>query len=237
MTIHNMTMSEAVEAIVRQLDSTYTQHVCFINPHCANLAVQEPHYRAILKRTTYTLADGIGLKIAGKLIGQPIKQNVNGTDLFPRLCEELAGTGQGIFLLGGHPGVPERVRDWIHSHYPEVTVSGWQHGYFSDTQEQQVIQDIADSGARLLLVAFGVPRQENWIDQHLDQTGVAVAMGVGGLFDFYSGRLPRAPQWLREIGGEWLYRLYQEPRRMWKRYIIGNIVFLFRVFTCRQNAD
>jgi len=245
LTMHNMAMSEAVDTIVEQLDRPRVQldgpraeHICFINPHCANLACQEPAYRAILTRARYILANGIGMKIAGKLIGQAIKQNVNGTDLFPRLCERLAGTSHGIFLLGGHPGVPERVSDWIAAHHPGVTVRGCQHGYFSEEEQQEVIERIADSGARLLLVGFGVPRQEEWIDrnlQRLDQTGVAVAMGVGGLFDFYSGRIPRAPQWLREIGEEWLYRLYQEPRRMWKRYIVGNVVFLFRV--CRYRRE
>ena len=176
------------------------------------------------------MADGIGIKIAGKLLGQEIKQNVNGTDLFPRLCAALSHTQHRVFLLGGQPGVPEKVRQWISDHYPAVVVCGWHHGYFSPTEEHTVIEQIADSKATLLLVAFGVPRQEKWIHRHLEATGVKVALGVGGLFDFYSGRIPRAPQWLREIGGEWLYRLCQEPQRMWKRYIVGNAMFLMRFF-------
>ncbi|MDD3471568.1 MAG: WecB/TagA/CpsF family glycosyltransferase, partial [Syntrophaceae bacterium] len=88
---------------------------------------------------------------------------------------------------------------------------------------------IKDSGAHLLLVAFGAPRQDLWINEHLDETNAKVAIGVGGLFDFYSGRIPRAPVWMREIGMEWLYRLLQEPGRLWKRYLIGNGIFLSRV--------
>jgi N-acetylglucosaminyldiphosphoundecaprenol N-acetyl-beta-D-mannosaminyltransferase len=231
--IANLTMTEAVTAIVERLRGEKAQQVCFVNAHCANVAIDDSTYMQILRNAELSFADGIGMKLAGKLLGQPIKQNVNGTDLFPRLCEALSGTRCGLFLLGGQPGVPEGVRDWVQQHYPAVIVSGCHHGYFSPAEEPGVIQQIADSGAALLLVAFGVPRQEKWIDQHLHHTGVKVAMGVGGLFDFYSGRISRAPLWLREISAEWLYRFYQEPRRMWKRYFVGNFLFLVRVLRQR----
>jgi len=114
-----------------------------------------------------------------------------------------------------------------------LVVSGCHDGFFSPQEETEVIRHIAHSGADLLLVALGVPRQDLWIAQHLRETGVTVAMGVEGLFDFYAGRIPRAPQWLREMGLEWLYRLYQEPGRMWRRYLLGNSIFLGRVLAER----
>jgi len=92
-----------------------------------------------------------------------------------------------------------------------------------------VMREIRDSGAQILLVAFGAPKQDLWIGEHLAETGASIAMGVGGLFDFYSGRVPRAPQWMRELSLEWAFRLMQEPSRMWKRYLLGNAVFLVRV--------
>jgi len=103
-----------------------------------------------------------------------------------------------------------------------------------------ILSLLAVAGARsfiVLLVAFGAPRQDKWIHSHLGETGVKVAMGVGGLFDFYSGRIPRAPLWLREAGGEWLYRFYQEPRRMWRRYFVGNVVFLWHVVRSRKQVS
>lgn len=234
--LHNLTMTDAVETIVDLCERRSASAVYFVNPHCANIAYHDHEYRQILQHAALTLADGIGVKIAGKLLGQEIKQNVNGTDLFPRLCAALSRTPHKVFLLGGQPGVPETLREWIAAQYPEVVVCGWQHGYFSPAEEPTVIRQIADSQATLLLVAFGVPQQEKWIHRHLASTGVKVALGVGGLFDFYSGRMPRAPQWVREMGGEWLYRLYQEPRRMWKRYIVGNTTFLLRVLRHRGNS-
>ncbi|RMG50328.1 MAG: WecB/TagA/CpsF family glycosyltransferase [Acidobacteria bacterium] len=227
--IDNVTMAEAIEIIMNLLDSQHGHQICFVNADCANIAYRDEEYLRILRHADYVFADGIGLKLAGKLLGQEIKQNVNGTDLFPRLCESLSGTGKKVFLLGARPGVAERVRHWIAEHAPGVHVVGTQHGYFSPEEEASIIDRIADSGADLLLVALGAPRQDKWIHRHLDETGVKVAMGVGGLFDFYSGRIPRAPLWMREMGLEWLYRFIQEPKRMWKRYFVGNAIFLFRV--------
>ncbi|MFH1571182.1 MAG: WecB/TagA/CpsF family glycosyltransferase, partial [Gemmatimonadota bacterium] len=227
--IDNPTMEGALDWIAAQLAGQGGQQVAFVNPHCANVAARDVEYRQALLGSGLCLADGIGMKLAGRLLGTPIRENVNGTDLFPRLCERLSGTGHSLYLLGGRPGVPEAVGDWLAAHYPGVTVSGCRDGYFRDGEEEAVVQGIAASGAAVLLVALGVPRQDVWVSRHLARTGARVALGVGGLFDFYSGRIRRAPLWMREIGLEWLYRFIQEPGRMWRRYFVGNAVFLARV--------
>jgi N-acetylglucosaminyldiphosphoundecaprenol N-acetyl-beta-D-mannosaminyltransferase len=114
-----------------------------------------------------------------------------------------------------------------------VTVCGTQHGYFSTAEETDVLRSIEDAKTDLLLVAFGAPKQDLWIREKLGSSNVRVAIGVGGLFDFFSGRIPRAPLWLREMGLEWTYRLYQEPRRLWRRYVVGNAIFLLRTMYFR----
>lgn len=231
--IDNLSMNEAVKIIRKMLVEEGGHQVCFVNPHCANLASEDQKYSSILKDADLNLADGIGMRLAGQLLGSPIGHNVNGTDLFPRICANLEGSSHGIYLLGGRPGRARLVADWIRHHHPSLKVCGFQHGYFQSSETDEVVRHIAVSGAHLLLVAMGVPGQEKWIFKHLDATQVRVAMGVGGLFDFYSGTVDRAPQWLREMGLEWLFRLYQEPARMWKRYIVGNCLFIFRVLTSR----
>lgn len=231
--IDNLTMAEAVDSIVSTSEVGESRHVAFVNADCYNIARKDPEYRRILQHSDLTLADGIGVKIAGKLLRQPIKQNVNGTDMFPRLCEALAGTDKGIYLLGAKPGVAEMVACWVSVNYPETKVCGFHHGFYAKEEEEAVIQTIRESGAEILLVAMGVPKQEIWLSQNLKQTGAKVGMGVGGLFDFYSGRIPRAPQWVREIGMEWFYRFMQEPRRMWRRYFVGNFTFLLSVMVER----
>jgi N-acetylglucosaminyldiphosphoundecaprenol N-acetyl-beta-D-mannosaminyltransferase len=190
----------------------------------------------LLQKCGFVLADGIGLKLAGKILNSHIRQNVNGTDLFPLLCTALARENLGIYLLGGKPGVPEDVARWIAERHPSVRVSGCHHGFFSAAETASITEDIRRSGAAILLVALGVPRQEKWIREHQSESGVNIAIGVGGLFDFYSGRIPRAPLWIRELGMEWFYRFVQEPRRMWRRYFVGNFVFLVRAIAERLSS-
>lgn len=233
--IDNITLTEAIERILSLSGGSRPRQVCFVNADCANIAWEREDYRDTLNGADLCVADGIGVKLAGKLLARPVRQNVNGTDLFPRLCAALDET-RPIFLLGARPGIAEAVAEWIRSNHPNAKVAGMQHGYYPKEEEAQVLERIRRSGARILLVAFGAPRQDLWIRRHLADTGVGVAMGVGGLFDFYSGRIPRAPQWMREIGMEWTYRLYQEPGRMWKRYLWGNLVFLSRVMREQAGA-
>jgi N-acetylglucosaminyldiphosphoundecaprenol N-acetyl-beta-D-mannosaminyltransferase len=228
--IDNISMVEALDWIRLKLSDKGQASVFMTNAHCANISCFDPAYRESLLASGLNLADGVGLRIAGKLKRTPIRQNVNGTDLFPRLCSMLEGTGQSLYLLGGRPGVAQSVVDWIAPRYPNTVIAGCRNGYFTPDEEGSVAEEIRRSGASVLLVAMGVPSQELWIQRNLRGTGVRVAMGVGGLFDFYSGRIPRAPAWLRELGLEWMYRLLQEPGRMWKRYLIGNWTFLARHF-------
>jgi N-acetylglucosaminyldiphosphoundecaprenol N-acetyl-beta-D-mannosaminyltransferase len=227
--LNTSSMEESILAIMERLYAEHPSHGCFVNAHCVNLACRDAEYAHVLRSAEFCFPDGVGLRIAGKMLGRQITHNVNGTDMFPLLCAALEESDAGVFLFGGQPGVAEQTRGWIESHYPRVRVRGVRHGYFSPEEEPLVIRHIAHSGARLLLVALGAPVQDVWIHRHLSELGVSVAMGVGGLFDFYSGRIPRAPLWVRSRGGEWLYRLYQEPRRMWKRYVLGNPLFLWRV--------
>lgn len=225
----NVDMDEAIERLRAMLEAPGTHQVSFINPACVNIAARHRGYRRALARASLALPDGIGIKIGSDMLGTPLKQNVNGTDLFPRLCELLQARGGSVFLLGGHPGVAEDVAAVIAQHWRGVRIAGVRDGFFSAADEGRVVAQVQASGADMLLVARGVPAQDLFIDRYLPLLGVKVAMGVGGLFDFVSGRIPRAPPWMRETGLEWVYRLAQEPGRMWRRYLIGNLTYLARV--------
>jgi len=231
--IQNVWLHDAIDEIVQRATiGNASVQICFVNADCLNVAFREPDYFQLLGRAFLVLPDGIGLKLAGRLLHRPIRQNVNGTDMFPALCAALARAEVRLYLLGGRPGVPEAVASWVQQHAPGLTVCGVRHGYFTQQEENAVIAEVAASKADILLVAFGAPRQDLWIARNLGRLNVRVAVGVGGLFDFYSGLIPRAPQWVRELGLEWFYRFLQEPRRMWRRYFVGNILFLYRV--CRE---
>jgi N-acetylglucosaminyldiphosphoundecaprenol N-acetyl-beta-D-mannosaminyltransferase len=230
--IDNLTMPEALRSIEAALDEQVNAtQIAFVNADCLNRATTDAVYREALEKTSLVLADGIGLKIAGTLLSRPVRQNVNGTDLFPKLCESLNRRSAGLFLLGARPEVVSALARRIETNYPRIRICGTHDGYFGD--ETVVVSQIADAAADVVLVALGAPHQEVFIARNKHLMGAKVCIGVGGLFDFYSGRIPRAPQWVREAGLEWVYRLYQEPGRMWRRYLIGNIVFLFRVLAER----
>jgi N-acetylglucosaminyldiphosphoundecaprenol N-acetyl-beta-D-mannosaminyltransferase len=228
--IDNVTMTAAVARIVAAAQTAQApRQVAFVNADCVNIAFRNSRYARVLRRASQVFADGVGMKIAGRVLHRPVVDNVNGTDLFPELCAALSDTGLSLYLLGGRPGVPEGVAEWIVARYPQVQVAGLRHGYFTPAEEPEVIRAVAESRAEILLVAFGEPRQSLWIADHLAALKTPVAIGVGGLFDFISGRVPRAPLAVRRLGLEWAYRMYQEPGRLWRRYLIGNTVFLARL--------
>jgi N-acetylglucosaminyldiphosphoundecaprenol N-acetyl-beta-D-mannosaminyltransferase len=223
-------MPEAVDWIGRRAAERERALVAFVNPDCLNIAYTDSAYRQILLDADRVLPDGIGIHIGCRMLGVSLQANVNGTDLFPLLCARAARDGLGLFLLGARPGIAELVASNMQAQFPDLRIAGVQDGYFDPAEEEAVIARINASNAEILLVAFGVPRQETWLARNHDRLTPAVRMGVGGLFDFYSGRIPRAPVWMREIGLEWTWRLLQEPGRMWRRYVIGNPLFLFRVW-------
>jgi exopolysaccharide biosynthesis WecB/TagA/CpsF family protein len=168
-----------------------------------------------------------------RLEGAPFFYNFNGTDLFPRVMAELAPARAGAqprklrtFLYGAVPGRAEIVAGVIASRYPNVEVVGVRDGYAKDDAE--TVARINAASPDLLLVAKGNPLQERWLDTHGPALRVGVAAGVGALFDFMSGAVDRAPEWVRAARAEWMYRLALEPRRMFNRYVIGNPVFLAR---------
>ncbi len=231
--IDNVTLDQAVKVLVDRLEADAPTQVSFVNADCVNIACKSPEYLQALQQSDLVFADGIGVRLAGEVLGRPVRDNVNGTDLFPRLAAVMEGRGKRIYLLGGRPGVAEGVARWLAKNYPGVELAGWRDGYFSAEEEAEVIEEIRGCNADLVLVAFGAPRQELWIRRHLSRLGAKVVIGVGGLLDFYSGRIPRAPRWIRKVGLEWCYRLCREPKRLWRRYLVGNVVFLVRLARMR----
>ncbi|MBS1821261.1 MAG: WecB/TagA/CpsF family glycosyltransferase [Acidobacteria bacterium] len=235
--IDNLTMVEASARIVGMAaNNDSPAQISFVNADCVNIAFADPQYKTVLSHSRLVLADGIGIRVAGAILNQNVRENINGTDMLPFLCASAEQAGTSIYLLGGRSGVPEGAADWMTQHYPGLKIAGCRQGYFSNEEEPSVVEAIRSSGADILLVALGAPRQEKWIAAHKDQLGAKVLIGVGGLLDFYSGRIPRAPVWIRELGMEWVYRFWQEPRRMWRRYFVGNGIFLYRVLGERLHA-
>ena len=236
--VSNMTMDEALDWIVRRVQKRHKSQLHFVNAHCINTAGRNLDYQRVLQSSDRLLPDGSGIKLAMRMQGIALIENLNGTDLFPQLCRVAATHGLSLFLLGAAPGVAQQAADNMRRRYPGLRIAGTHDGYFDAQQEAGVIDQINRSRADILLVAMGVPRQELWLARNRDRLGTSVDMGVGGLFDFYAERVSRAPAWLRRLGMEWTWRLLREPTRLWRRYILGNPEFVLRalVDSCRQRS-
>lgn len=226
----DMGLEPAARWIVHRAKSAVVTDVAFLNAHCVNVAYRSPEYRRVMEGMTRIFADGIGMRIAARVAGEDLVDNVNGTDLFPVLCREAAQSGCGIYLFGARDGIAAAAAERLTAQTPGLKISGTHHGYVQGGDaERRLVDEINASGATILLVALGVPSQELWIERNRARLSVPVVVGVGGLFDYYSGRIPRAPLVLRKAGLEWAWRLAQEPRRLAGRYIVGNAVFLARL--------
>ena len=170
--------------------------------------------------------DGMGVVLGARFCGHYVPERVAGVDLFHELLVMSAKRDFPVFLLGANKEVVAEARRRVEVLYPELIVAGHHHGYFWD-DEEAMVEIIKASGAKLLFVAITSPKKENFINRWQDQLGVDFVMGVGGTFDVVAGKVKRAPVWMQNNGLEWLYRVIQEPRRMWKRYLVTNSVFLW----------
>ncbi len=228
MKIDNVSMQDAVESVVTPRADRVTKTVCFVNANSINLARDNEGLTHAVNDADCVFADGSGVRLAARRAGITLQDNVNGTDMLPLLCEKAAAESLSIFFLGAAPGVAEQAASNLTERFKGLRVAGTQHGYFSNAENPNIIKAINASGADILLVAFGSPNQEAWLQNNRQHLKVKSALAVGGLFDFYSGRIPRAPLWMRRTGIEWIWRLMQEPKAKFKRYVIGNPLFIYR---------
>jgi exopolysaccharide biosynthesis WecB/TagA/CpsF family protein len=235
-TLHNGEAADTVDWLTRRTLEGRRTLSAFANADCLNIAFRDAAYRGLLAGMDRVLPDGVGVRLASRMRGTEMRDNLNGTDLFPMLCECLAEQGLPLFLLGARPGVAQAAAANMQARFPKLRVAGTHHGFFAAADEPALIAGINASGAAVLLVALGAPRQEAWLTRHAPALEPPLLMGVGGLFDYYSERIRRAPAWVREIGMEWAWRVYQEPGRLWRRYVIGNPLFLWRVWREARRA-
>ena len=200
----------------------------WLNANNSNIADTDPAYRAALE-DFLILPDGVGVDIASKVAyGSRFPANLNGTDFIPGLLQHMKRPLK-IALLGGGPGVAAEAAQLFKQQIPRHDYRVISDGFFKPADLDGILGQLKDFHPDILLVAMGVPRQELFIDKHITAEHCTVASAVGALFDLHTGRVQRAPQWVRKVQMEWVHRLLQEPRRLAKRYLIGNPVFLWRV--------
>jgi len=230
-----LTFDQAVAAVDDRIDAADGASVTFCNAHSVNLARTDQRL-VDAYASSLVLNDGIGVDMARKLLyGAPFPANVNGSDFIPVFFERSRHDLR-LFLLGSRPGIAEQAGEIIAQRYPRHRVVGARDGYFKPQEEAALVEEIARSGANLLLIGMGQPRQEIFAAEHAARIGMA-SMSVGAFLDFTSGAIPRAPGWLRAARLEWLYRLALEPQRMFDRYVLGNPRFLLGVLKDRKRNN
>ncbi len=190
------------------------RQVCTVNPEFIMIAQRDSIFRSLLGRAALCLPDGVGLLWASRRLGAPLPQRVTGSDGLPRLAERAAAEGWKLFLLGAGPGVAERAAARLCARFPGLIIAGAHGGSPAEDAEDEIVDRVNASGADILFVAYGAPAQDKWIARNLPRLEVAMAMGVGGSLDFVAGVVPRAPQWMRDRGLEWLFRLMRQPWRL-----------------------
>jgi len=227
--VEPLTRQDAIIRIEDLIVADAPRSVCIVNAHTLNISWKNEDYRRILDGADLVLNDGSGVSWAARMQDRKFLDNMVGTDFVPALCDHLQEKGRSIFLLGAAPGVAESAASILKARYPGLMIAGSHHGYFTKLEEGEVLDIIRKSDPDVLLVALGNPKQEIWIHENMAKLGVPVSIGVGALFDYLSGRVRRAPRWMLDRGIEWVFRLIVEPKRLWRRYIVGNPLFVIRV--------
>jgi len=208
---------DATREILRLAQSSQTSQVVTLGTEMVVRAQRDATFREIINTSQLSVCDTVGLLAVARLRGMPIKERVTGVDLIENLCAAPNGSIP-IYFLGGAEGIAEKAAATLRSQYSGVQIAGTQNGFFQESDAPRVCGDITASGAKILCVGLGSPRQELWLHRHLAATGCSVGIGVGGAFDVISGTLKRAPAMWQRFGFEWLYRLVTEPWR-WRRQL------------------
>ena len=253
-------INEVLEFIIKGLAKDGKKYyVVTPNPEILTIASSNPNYKSVLNNAELALPDGVGVMLAAKLLGKPLKEVIHGVDLMESLCNEVSKQPITVGFLGAGPGIAEKTSECLRKKYPELKVvfasEEWDENNFKsipqsknakiresmgdgkpkknstafDSPQSELSysgKEIINHGIDILFVAFGSPKQEIWIAENLDKLPVRVAIGVGGAFDFVSGKVKRAPVWVRKIGLEWLFRLILQPWRIKRQLRLFKFVFL-----------
>lgn len=207
--------------------------VLHVNAHAMNIAHQEKWLFDYFNQANIVFCDGAGVRLGGKILGIDIPPRITYADWMWQIAEFSQQQGLSFFFLGAGPLIAQKAAEKLQERFPDLVIKGVHHGHFdkhlTSAENSAVIQKINQAKPDILLVGFGMPLQENWLRENWDNIDAHVALTGGAVFDYISGELKRAPKWMTDYGLEWLGRLIIEPKRLWKRYVVGNTMFLSRI--------
>ena len=224
-------MEETLAEVEKSIKAGKQVHHVVVNAGKIAAMHSDPELRRSVNESDIINADGQAVVWASRILGKPLKERVAGIDFMSALVEMAHKKNYRIFLFGAKEEIVKTVVDTYSDIYSPEMIAGYRNGYFSPSQEETIAHQIADSGTQMLFVAISSPIKENFLYRHREiLKNVNLIMGVGGSFDVVAGKVKRAPVWMQNAGLEWFYRFAQEPKRMWKRYLVGNSKFIYLVF-------
>ena len=228
--INNLSMDETLALVCKKIQKGEQLHHVVVNAGKVVAMQKDLELRKSVNECEIVNADGQAVVWASRFLGKPLKERVAGIDLMANLVEMAHKNNHKIFLFGAKEEIVKEVVNKYSEIYSPEIVAGYRNGYFSPSEEAEIAQQIADSGTQMLFVAISSPIKENFLYKYRDiLKNVNLIMGVGGSFDVVAGKTKRAPAWMQKAGLEWFYRFLQEPKRMWKRYLVGNSKFIYLV--------
>jgi N-acetylglucosaminyldiphosphoundecaprenol N-acetyl-beta-D-mannosaminyltransferase len=232
-----VTVGELHAAIKRLVESGERGTVLNVNANCLNLLYTDAVLRRFFDGADLVFCDGAGVMLAARLLGRRLPERITYADWTWQLAAFAEAEGLSLFLLGAGPGVAERAAQRLRTLHPDLRISGIEHGFFDHSpgsrENEAILRKVNAAGPDILLVGLEMPLQERWLMDNRDAIDANVVLTGGAVFDYVSGRLQRGPRLLTDHGFEWLARLIVEPRRLWRRYLIGNPLFLLRVLRQR----
>jgi N-acetylglucosaminyldiphosphoundecaprenol N-acetyl-beta-D-mannosaminyltransferase len=228
--IHALTMAQVLDRIDHAIAARQRLHIGVVNTaKVVNMDRDELLRRDVLS-SDLIVADGMGIVWASRLLGRPLPERVTGIDLMIGMLQRGHERGSRVYCLGATEEISQRVASEIGARFPGVRLVGRRNGYFRDHEEQAIAEAIAEARPDILFVAITSPKKEQFLARWGERIGVPVLHGVGGSFDVLAGKVQRAPETWQRLGLEWLYRVKQEPRRLWRRYLVTNTIFVGMVF-------
>ena len=230
--IDALTFSETLAEVERLIQARRPMQHCVVNASKTVLMDKDPRLREIVSSCDLVNADGQSLVWASRILGRPVPERVTGIDLFEALLGLAADRGYGVYFLGATDEVLEDAVARARREHAALRICGWHHGYWDAADNNELVARVRAAQPDILFVALPSPRKEYWLAEEMKRLDVPFSMGVGGSFDVYAGRVKRAPLWMQRAGLEWSYRFWQEPLRMWERYLLGNLKFIYLVFKC-----
>ncbi len=222
-----ITTKETVDWAAQLIHLGHQGYVCTVNVAILMMISRDSRLQQFIKNAALVVADGQPIVWASQWLARPLPERVTGIDLIDALAKRAEQERFRVYLLGGSQEVIRVAAANLQLKYPQLDICGYDDGYFSPAEARIRVKAIRQSGAQILFVGMGVPRQEFFLEEHWSDLGVSLAIGIGGSFDVIAGIKKRAPEWLQEAGLEWLYRLLQEPKRLWKRYLVTNLQFIY----------